>query len=177
MRDIARGDETRLRDLSLRHGAGVLRLAQRLLGSAADADEILQETLFRAWRHAGRFDPARAGLGTWLIAIAWRLCADRLRARGGRTLLELEAAEDIPAPGPDPQAVLERRAALAAVQRALDALPARQRTAFLLFYTEEMSGEDAALVLGVSRRAYWSLLQRAREKVETALTGATQKAR
>jgi RNA polymerase sigma-70 factor, ECF subfamily len=166
MRRVAAGDEAALRALAQLHGGRVVRLAQRLLGSAAEADEVAQETLLRLWRRAGDWDSARGTLPTWLGTIAWRLCADRLRAPGRHTTLELDAAAGLASAAPDAEAMLARRQLLTRVQTVLDGLPARQRAAFLLFYVEEASGQEAAGILGLRIRAFWSLLNRARLAVE-----------
>lgn len=171
MRALCAGQESALRAIALRHGGRVTRLAHRMLGSAAEADEVLQETLIRIWRNAPRWDPARASLATWIGTIAWRLCADRLRSPQGRAgarrlLLDLDEAQHIASPEPGAEAALIRRQTLALVQRALETLPPRQRAAFVLFHVDELSGQDAAAILGVGLRAFWSLLQRARTAVE-----------
>ena len=64
-----------------RHVGRMLRLAQSILGSAAEADEVAQEALRRVWRHAARWDAARGQPGTWVHTNVARLCVDRLRQR------------------------------------------------------------------------------------------------
>src|SRR5947199_4034451 len=59
----------------------------RLLGSAADTDDAVQETVIRAYRHLDRFDPARARLSTWVHGIATNICLDMLRSAQRRALL------------------------------------------------------------------------------------------
>ena len=171
MARLVSGDESALRAIAQRHGSRVLRIAQRMLGSAAEADEVMQETLIRVWQSAARWDAARAGLGTWIGTIAWRLCADRLRSPGRRIQLDLQEAETVASPDADAEAQLIRRQTLGQVQTALDRLPPRQRAAFVLFHVEEVSGQDAAQMLGVGLRAFWSLLQRARLAVEREMRG------
>jgi len=68
--------------------AGILNaLAVRILGNAADAEEVLQEAFVHAWRQAGRYDPARSSVSTWLVLITRSRAIDRLRSRrvGERT--------------------------------------------------------------------------------------------
>ncbi|HTZ71119.1 MAG TPA: sigma-70 family RNA polymerase sigma factor [Acetobacteraceae bacterium] len=166
MARIVAGDEAALRDVALLHGGRVLRLAQRMLGSAAEADEVAQDTLLRVWQHAADWDQARAGLPGWMSMIAWRLCADRLRAPSRHAHVNIELADDVPSREPDAETALMRAQSMSLIQRALQALPARQRAAFLLFYVEEVSGQEAADILGLRLRAFWSLLHRAREAVE-----------
>ncbi len=172
MARLVAGDEKALRTIAQRHGGRVLRIAQRMLGSAAEADEVMQETLVRVWQSAARWDPARAGLPTWICTIAWRLCADRLRTPGRRMQLELTDTESMPSLDADVETMMIRRQTLGQVQKALETLPPRQRAAFVLFHVEEVSGQEAAALLGVGLRAFWSLLQRARLAVEREMRGA-----
>lgn len=57
---------------------------RRLGGDASSAEEAVQDTLVRAWRHAGRFDPDRGSLPGWLFTIARNVTTDRLRRAGSR---------------------------------------------------------------------------------------------
>lgn len=58
--------------------------AWRRLGDRRLAEEVVQDTLLKAWRHAGRYDADRASVGTWLFTIARNLTTDQLRRRGAR---------------------------------------------------------------------------------------------
>src|SRR5688572_18645979 len=78
---IAAGDQRSLRLLMDRHMKSVIRLSERVLLSTADADDVAQEAFLRVWKHAGRFEPARAKFQTWLYRIAMNLALDRKRSR------------------------------------------------------------------------------------------------
>jgi len=159
MARIAAGDETAFRQFADRHVGRMVRLAQSILGSAAEADEVAQEALLRVWRHAGRFDGPRGQPGTWVHAIVARLCVDRLRQRRHEPI---EAAQDVADPAPTALEALAAGQEALALRAALASLPERQRVALSLFYHEEMAGVEAAAALGLTLRAYWSLLERAR---------------
>lgn len=159
MARVAAGDEAAFRRLADREIGRILRVAQSILGSRAEADEVAQEALLRIWRHAGRWDPARAQLGTWIHTIVARLCVDRLRLRRHAPIDE---AMEIADPSPDALASLETRREAAQLRAAMATLPRRQRAALVLFYQEAMEGGAAASALGLSLRAFWSLLRRAR---------------
>lgn len=159
MARIAAGDEAAFRLFADRHVGRMLRLAQSILGSAPDADEVAQEALWRVWRHAARWDGARGQPGTWVHTIVARLCVDRLRQRRHEPI---EAASGVADPAPSALAELSSRLEAQALRSAMASLPERQRVALSLFYQEELGGAEAAAMLGITLRAYWSLLERAR---------------
>lgn len=156
---IAAGDETAFRHFADRHVGRMLRLAQSILGSAAEADEVVQEALVRVWRHAARWDGARGQPGTWVHTIVARLCVDRLRQRRHEPI---EAASEVADAAPSVLEALSSRQEALALRAALASLPERQRVAISLFYHEELGGAEAAATLRITLRAYWSLLERAR---------------
>ena len=158
----AAGDRAAFGLLVERHGERALRVALRVLGDGAEAEEVAQEAFLRAWQAAASFDPDRAQFTTWLHRITLNLAIDRTRRRGSAPdagEAALSALAD-PAPGPEAAAAAAQdRAALAA---ALGLLPARQRAAIALAYEEGLSGAEAAAALDVSERALEGLLRRAR---------------
>lgn len=159
---VAARDEAAFRLLADRHLGRIVRLAQKMTGSTADADEIAQDALLRIWLNADRYEPRRARLTTWIYRIVYNLSVDRLRRP---RLQPIDAAEAVSDPAPSALDALTERSDLTQLRAALARLPERQRAALVLFYYEEMSGEDAAEVLGLSLRAFWSLLHRARQVV------------
>ena len=173
MRGIAAGDERAFRSLAARHLERMRRLARKTLGSDAEADDVAQEALIRVWTHAARWRPEQARLATWIYTIVWRLCVDRLR--GARTV-SLDLAMDAEDPAPSALDALSRDADLRRLAEAMGTLQPRQRAALTLFYYEELSGPDAAAVLGLSLRAFWSLLHRARIAVQQQLQASPRSA-
>ena len=159
MARIVAGDEAAFRHFADRHVGRMLRLAQSILGSAAEADEVSQEALLRVWRHAARWDGTRAQPGTWVHTIVVRLCVDRLRQRRHEPI---DAALDVVDPAPSALDTLSSRRDTLSLRAAMATLPERQRAALVLFYQEELAGTEAAETLGLSLRAFWSLLERAR---------------
>lgn len=160
---VAARDEAAFRLLADRHLGRIVRLAQKMTGSSADADEIAQDALLRIWLNADRYQPRRARLTTWIYRIVYNLSVDRLRRPRPQPI---DAAEAVSDPAPSALDALTERSDLTQLRAALARLPDRQRAALVLFYYEEMSGEDAAEVLGLSLRAFWSLLHRARQGVQ-----------
>lgn len=172
------------------HRAALTGHCYRMLGSAAEADDAVQETLVRAWRALGRFD-GRSSLRTWLYRIATRVCLDALSDRGRRErpvaagpegtvhdelvqrprahwLEPIPDAEAIPADGdPAEQAQLRQSIRLAFVA-ALQLLPPRQRAALLLAEVLGWPAAEIAVALETTVPAVNSALQRARATLATA---------
>jgi RNA polymerase sigma-70 factor (ECF subfamily) len=169
MERIAAGDEAAFRHFADRHVGRMLRLAQSILGSAAEADEVAQEALLRVWRHAARWDQARGQPTTWAHTIVTRLCVDRLRQRRHEPI---EAADQVADPAPGALDALVSRREAEALREALASLPERQRVALTLFYQEELPGAEAAETLGLNLRAFWSLLERARQALRLRMQRA-----
>lgn len=167
MEQVVAGDDGAFRVLADRHLGRLLRLAQRLLGDAALADDVAQEALVRLWSQADRWQPERSRLTTWLHAIVYRLCIDRLRDRGQWSSEEVSPERTSPDPGA--LELLSSEAELRELADAVRSLPARPRAALTLHYYEGLSGQAAAEVMGIGLRAYWSLLHRAREAVRQHL--------
>jgi RNA polymerase sigma-70 factor (ECF subfamily) len=142
----------------------------RMLGSVHDADDALQETMLRAWRAIGRFEP-RAELSSWLYRIATNVCLHMIERRG-----RVEAAAVDAYLQPYPEALLEERTPEREAERretiglafvaAMQFLPPRQRATLVLRDVLGWSAREAADVLGVSVAAANSALQRARDRVD-----------
>ncbi len=167
----AAGDRLAFDTIVERHAARVLQVALGVLQNAAEAEEVAQEGLLRAWMNAGAFDAERARLSTWLHRIVLNLAIDRLRRRGGAVPAPLEQALEVQDPGLDPERralAAEQRSALAA---AMAALPVRQRAAITLVCGAELPSAEAAASLGVSLRGLEGLLRRARQALRARLMG------
>jgi RNA polymerase sigma-70 factor, ECF subfamily len=142
----------------------------RMLGSVHDADDALQETMLRAWRSIGRFEP-RAELSSWLYRIATNVCLRMIEQRGRLDSASIDAYLQ---PYPDgllepvtPEDETERRETIGlAFVAAMQLLPPRQRAALVLRDVLGWSAREAADMLGVSVVAANSALQRARDRVE-----------
>ena len=142
----------------------------RMLGSFDEAEDLVQETMLRAWRAADRYDPALSSVRTWLHRIATNACLTALEGRARRPLpsglgpagddpqAPLVPSLDVPwlQPFPDsrlgdPAAAADQRAALRlAFVAALQLLPARQRAALVLRYVLRLPAADVAGALGTS---------------------------
>jgi RNA polymerase sigma-70 factor (ECF subfamily) len=166
------------------HRAALTGHCYRMLGSAFDAEDAVQETMIRAWKGLNRFD-GRASLRTWLYRIATNVCLDALAAQSRRArpiednpvgtvddeletrprthwLEPMPDARFLPSDAdPFEQAALRQSTRLAFVA-ALQHLPSRQRAALLLAEVLGWSAQEVAESLDMSIAAVNSALQRAR---------------
>ncbi|RYI99470.1 MAG: RNA polymerase sigma factor [Acetobacteraceae bacterium] len=172
MAQAAAGNRAAFDSLVGRHGERALRLALRVLGDAAEAEEIAQEAFLRAWQAAAGFDPTRARFSTWLHRIVLNLAIDRTRRRSPFPPSGLDAAAELADPGPGPEAAAVAAQSRAALATALAGLPPRQRAAIALAYEQELSGAEAAAALSISERALEGLLRRARLLLRSRLEGS-----
>lgn len=161
----AGGDRAAFEALVVRHFPRLHRLALRLGDTPAEAEDIVQEALLKFWTNAGRFNPARGRLTTWLQRITLNVALDRLRTVRRSDQLE----NDLPDAGPDPLTLLERQQRRTELAEGLAALPERQRAAVWLTYGEQMRGGEVAASLGITARALEGLLRRARLFLRTRM--------
>lgn len=147
----------------------------------ADAEDLTQVTFERALKSWGRYDPARAGVATWLLAIARNLLIDHVRAdRSARqqpldelaeTHVALTFSGDAPDLGLEPD-----------LERALARLGEREREIVALRFGGELSGPEIAEATGLSLANVQQILSRSLRRMRTAMdeidqTGACQEQR
>jgi RNA polymerase sigma-70 factor, ECF subfamily len=89
-------DEPLLRDLSGAYAGALFSYAFRATGDRQRAEEVVQETLARAWERADRFDPSRGSAGAWLFTIARNLLIDGWRADAARPRVAPLGETDVP---------------------------------------------------------------------------------
>lgn len=143
------------------------RFGLALTGSAADADELVQDACERA---LGRADQLRDGarLDAWLYGIMRNRWTDEVRRRRVRRHDGLEAADA--AVGEDGERGADARLTLEAVRRALAGLPEEQRAVLVLVCVDGLSYKEAAGVLGVAIGTVMSRLSRGRRALHGAMT-------
>lgn len=160
---LRRGDARAFEELVIAHQHRVFGVALRMLGNAAEAEDVAQEVFLRAHRALAGFR-GEARLSTWLYAIASRLCLTRLGS-GARRLGRLgdEAlagvADERTA---DPSAEAERSELEVALQRAIGELDEERRIVVVLRDLEGLSYEEIAEALQLPIGTVRSRLHRAR---------------
>jgi RNA polymerase sigma-70 factor (ECF subfamily) len=167
--------------------AELLAYCYRMLGSAHDAEDLVQDTYLRAWRAREQYDDSRSSLRTWLYRIATNTCLTALEVRGRRPLPSgLVAASDPLGPlvqgesaawlqplpdsmlaaGDPAGTVIDRSTLRLAFAAALQHLSARQRGALILRDVLRFSAAEAAEILGTTSASVNSSLQRARTQLK-----------
>jgi RNA polymerase sigma-70 factor (ECF subfamily) len=137
-----------------------------MVGSQAEAEDVLQEVFLKLWTHAARWQPGRAKFETWLYRVMLNQCYDRLRRKPTQPL---EAAADMADEAALADAGLEQAALGREVGRALEGLPERQKAAILLCHFQGASNIEAAEIMDLSVEALESLLARGRRTLRLQL--------
>ncbi|MFC4004562.1 sigma-70 family RNA polymerase sigma factor [Prauserella oleivorans] len=169
-----------------KHRTELTAYCYRMLGSGFEAEDAVQETLLRAWRHRDRFDPEKAALRTWLYSIATNVCLDMLRSpqrraramdlappsRPGDPLgaplpehMWVQPVPDsrvLPGTGDPAELAAQRETIRLAFVAALQHLPPRQRAVLILRDVLRFSAAEAATLLDTGVASVNSALQRAR---------------
>jgi RNA polymerase sigma-70 factor, ECF subfamily len=161
----------------------------RMVGSAEEAEDLVQETYLRAWQSYDGFE-GRSSVRTWLYRIATNVCLTAIERRGRRPLpsglggpgddpeAPLVPAPEVPWLQPFPDALLDGDPAAVAVSRAgirlawvaaLQHLSARQRAVLILRDVLDFPAAEAADLLGMTTTAVNSGLRRARADLAQAL--------
>ncbi|HVA22432.1 MAG TPA: sigma-70 family RNA polymerase sigma factor [Candidatus Micrarchaeia archaeon] len=170
-REIARSFEACV----LPEVAVLLRVAGSLTEQPCDAEDLVQETLLRAYRAIDRFDGAHPR--AWLLTILRHAAASRARRRRPETLSDLDpaataAADRASVAGAGPEEVVLTRQFDATVARALQRLPERMRRVVELVDLDQLSYAEAASALGVPPGTVMSRLHRGRRRMRAELAAA-----
>jgi RNA polymerase sigma-70 factor (ECF subfamily) len=161
----------------------------RMLGSAFDADDAVQETLLRAWRGFAGFE-GRSSVRTWLHTVATRVCLTATKQRQNRMLpvdfgpssdravVDSAVLSEVPWLGPYPEEpadrVEDRESVELAFVAALQHLPGNQRAALLLFEVAGFSAAEIAEAMNTTTASVNSALQRARALVREKVSEPSQ---
>ncbi len=168
---------------SERYRGELVAYCYRMVGSFHEAEDLVQETMLRAWKARNRYDSTRASVRTWLYRIATNVCLSALEGRARRPLpsglvapsddpgAPLTPAFDVPwlQPFPDARFDLGIRADIRlALVAAMQILPPRQRAVLVLREVLEFSAAEVAAQLDTTVPAVNSALQRARAAIAEA---------
>ena len=142
---MAAGDEDAAAAFVERFQRRVYGLAYTIVGDARGAEDVAQEALLRAWRHADVFDPRRGSVTTWLLTITRNLSIDSLRVRRP-VAIDPDAVTDLApvAPGHGPAEIALVRDDVGRLREALTGLPDEQRRAVVLAGVVGLSAREVA---------------------------------
>ncbi len=165
------GDVAAFERLSGRYADRLFMLLLRLLGDRAEAEDVAQEVMLRAWQGITRFR-GQSSYFTWLYRIAVNE-ANRAREKRARRPPGVAIGPDelqLPAPAAlDPSRQAENSELRRALGRALADLPPPLRTALVLRDIEGLSTQEAAEIAGIGEAAFKSRLHQARLRVRAAI--------
>ena len=151
MRRMVEADETALGALYDRWVRSLYSLVLHLLKDPDEAEDVVEETFWQAWRKADSYEPSRGAVSTWLLTIGRRKALDRLRARK-RSREDLigddRSLADLPSSAPDPSIDVEGAELRESVRLALNDLPSEQREVLELGYFNGLSQSEIADVTG-----------------------------
>jgi RNA polymerase sigma-70 factor (ECF subfamily) len=175
MRRLQAGEDAALAPLMQHWEAPVKRFIFRLVGNAAEAEDLAQEVFVRIYAKRASYRVG-AKFSTWCFSIAANQAKNRLRWWRRRPVLSLdawteaggEAADESPA-GAQASQTAVRNEKLAAVRAAVAALPVDLRTALVLFEYEQQSVNEIAEALQCTPKAVENRLYRARQRLSESL--------
>ena len=167
------GNREAFRTLVERHSRAVFRVAYRVTGNEADAEDVVQETFLKAYAELQRFE-SRSGLGTWLHRIAANCAIDLLRKRPKQTVSHQDEdaaplVERLATPEAGPERVAQGRELRARLDLAMADLTPLERAAFTLRHLEQQPIELIATALGQNAAATRHSIFRAVAKMRRAL--------
>ena len=173
------GDSLAFSELIRRHHASVHRAARAIVGSAADADDVVQDVWLHAYMHLAGFQET-ASFKTWVHAIVRNRAIDHFRSvRRRRCAIQARAVPthvEVRSAAPSPEELVldaERQDRLSA---AIAALPPPLRGPLELWHTDQYSYEEMAQIAGVTIGTMKSRVFQARQRVTQALSvSATEK--
>lgn len=162
-----RGDRDAFRDLFLRYQHRVYSIALHYTGDSAAAMDIAQDVFVKLYSSLAGFR-RESSFETWLFRLTANCCHDRHRQR--RRLVPLDEQENLPNPANHGQRQAERDDLAQHVQRSVAQLPEELRMTVVLRYTEGLSYEEIAEVLGCPSGTVGSRLSRAHRELASRLS-------
>ena len=163
------GDADAFEELYRQHARRLFSLAVRMLGSADEAEDLLQEVFLQAHQKLTGFR-GESTLGTWLYRLTMNHCLDHLRGRQAKMSRATGSLEDENAVEPmAPEPVVPSAISRMDLERAIEALPPGAKAAFLLHDVEGFEHQEIAAILGISEGTSKSQVHKARLKLRVLL--------
>ena len=137
--------EALIRSLYEEHGYALLAYATRITGDRAAAEDVLQETLLRAWKKSAALSETEGSVRAWLFTVARNIMTDRFRAKASRPAEQAETAAAVPVAGDHAPRVVDSMLAY----QALETLSAEHRDVLVELYLRGRSVTETAEALGI----------------------------
>jgi RNA polymerase sigma-70 factor (ECF subfamily) len=163
---LATGDEAAFRMLVERHIDRAYAIALRIVGNAADAEDVVQDTMLKIWSHRGRWQHGRAKFSTWLYRVISNRCIDLRRKPRNENV---ETVPEVADGQPGAVEIIARNELNDMLELAMQRLPEQQRIAVIFSYHENMSNGEIAQVMDTTVAAVESLLKRGRQQLRQLL--------
>ncbi|MDA9404977.1 RNA polymerase sigma factor [Bradyrhizobium sp. CCBAU 45389] len=163
---LAADDEAAFRMLVERHIDRAYAIALRIVGNAADAEDVVQDTMLKVWSHRGRWQHGRAKFSTWLYRVISNRCIDLRRKPRNENV---ETVPEVADGQPGAVEIIERNELNDMLELAMQRLPEQQRIAVIFSYHENMSNGEIAQVMDTTVAAVESLLKRGRQQLRQLL--------
>lgn len=168
-------DDRAFQELMRRYVAPVFRFARQYAGNKEDAEDITQDSFFKAWKNLGRFKAGKA-LKPWLYTIVRNTALDYIKRRRTMAFSEFDDAEHdqtfaegLPDTGPLPTQVFEQFESAAELESIMGALHPDHRMMIVMHYHEELTFEEIAVVMDRPMNTVKSWHRRALLKLKTLL--------
>lgn len=172
---VLAGDKDAYGALVVRHSQSLFRVAYRITGNEADAEDVVQEAFLRGYRKLEGFE-SRANFGTWIYRIAVHCALDKVKHRRGDEVArvgdsndpeldQLQVADD----AAGPERILLSGEIGSMQLAALHTLTATERTAFVLRHMEDCTTAEIGAALGIDPNAAKQAVFRAVQKLRRRL--------
>lgn len=175
VRAVLAGDKEAYGALVMRHSSSLFRVAFRITGNEADAEDVVQEAFLRGYRRLESFE-SKSKFSTWIYRIAVHCALDSIQQRNGNDATRVGNESD---PDQDQVQVADEAAGpdrlllsgeIEAMRRdAMHGLTATERTAFVLRHMEDRTTEEIAAALGIAPNAAKQAVFRAVQKLRRRL--------
>lgn len=177
--DILKGDKEKFRFIVEKYQQMVFRTCMGFVHDKDDADDLTQEVFIKAYQSFPKFKMESA-FSTWLYRISVNASLNKIRKTSGRSFFHrlgsvfsgedkndpLFSASDME----DPENILIRQEHFHWLQKALDSLPGKQRTAIILSKYDDLPQKEIAEIMDITEGAVEALLQRAKKNLRTRLS-------
>jgi RNA polymerase sigma-70 factor, ECF subfamily len=160
-------DEALVKSLYEEHGRALLAYVTRVTGDRTLAEDVLQETLIRAWRHAGSLTESAGSIRGWLFTVARNVMTDRMRARAVRPVEVAESPMTVPVERDHADRVVDSVVAM----EALEHLSEEHRTVLVEIYFQGRSVAETAEHLGIPAGTVKSRSHNAMKNLRELLLG------